>query len=197
MRLDKKTEVKIKKEALRLLKVGRPNWDKKHTLSSVKWIKKLISSEGGDEKILISTMYLHDIGYNKLPKGYSHEFIMKNKKEVDHGKIGSLIAAKYLSTLNYFTNKEIDKIVYLIKNHNKHNDIKQKDRQLVFEADSLAQIDYRECPPNYDYKNLKIFLNTTFKHRVKFIKTKTGKEILNILLPQAKIYLKELNKLGD
>jgi hypothetical protein len=192
MELDKKIEKKIKEQTFQFLKNTRPNWNKRHTLTSVKWMRELIKTEGGDEKILVPAIYLHDIGYDELPRGYSLKFIMKRKKEADHGKIGSLIAAKYLPKLNYFSDKEINKIVYLIKNHNKHNNIKSKDRQLVFEADSFAQIDYNECPPGFDYKNTKIFLDTIFKERAKLIKTKTGKKILNNLLPQAKEYLKNL-----
>lgn len=194
MKLDKKIENQIKKECLRLLVDGRPNWDVKHTISAVKWMKKLIETEGGNEKILIPAIYLHDVGYEKLPTGYSHELMMKNKKEKDHGLVGSRIAAEYLPKLKYFSGAEIKRIAYLIKNHNKHKNIKQKDRQLIFESDTMAQIDYENCPPNYDYKNLKEFLDTTFQERIKYINTKTGKKLLKELLPKAKNYLNNMSR---
>lgn len=194
MQLDKKIEGLIKNKALKLLVSGRPNWDKKHTLSTVKWMRELINKEGGNERILIPAMYLHDTGYEQLPKGYSHKFMLKNKRKWDHGKAGASIAEKFLPKLNYFSDNEINKICFLIENHNKHDNINEKDRQLVFEADSFGQIDYENCPPNYDYENLKIFLNTTFKERTGLIKTKTGKKILKELLPKAKKYLSILKK---
>jgi HD superfamily phosphodiesterase len=61
MKLDKETEGKLKAEALKYLEKGKPGWDIPHTLASVYWMKRLIEKEGGDERILVTAMYLHDI----------------------------------------------------------------------------------------------------------------------------------------
>lgn len=189
MKLDKKIEAKIKKQALKLLKIGRTGWDIRHTLCAVKWMKKLIKFEGGDEKTLIPAIYFHDAGYEELPLGFSHKQCMELKKKKDHGAAGAKLAKKYLTKIKYFKKPEIERIAYLIKNHNKHDNIKKFDRQLIFEADGLAQIDWHNCPPSYDKKNTELFLNTTFKKRMKYIKTKSGKKMLKRLLAKTEEYL--------
>lgn len=68
MKLDKGKEEEIKAIAIRHLKEGKPEWDVPHTLASVDWMRKLIEREGGNEKVLVTAMYLHDIGYPKLRK---------------------------------------------------------------------------------------------------------------------------------
>jgi HD superfamily phosphodiesterase len=189
MKLNKKIEAKIKQKAIKLLGIGRTNFDIRHTLCAVKWIKKLVKLEGGNEKILIPAIYFHDTGYDELPLGYNHQQCLALKKKKDHGEIGAELAKKYLARIKYFTKPEIEKIAYLVKNHNKHGNIKKLDRQLVFEADGFAQIDWSDCRPSYDKKNCVHFLKTTFKHRKKYIKTKSGKKIVKNLLAKTKKYL--------
>ncbi|MBI2459447.1 MAG: hypothetical protein HYV53_02750 [Parcubacteria group bacterium] len=192
MKLDKKIEAKIKQQALKLLKSGRANWDKRHTLCAVKWLKKLIKLEGGDEKILIPAIYFHDTGYEKLPLGYNHKQVMAAKP--DHSKRSAENIKKFLPTLNYFKSAEISRVAYLVKNHDKHSKIIEPDRQLVFEADGLAQIDWYNCKPSYDKKNTELFLSTTFKKRMKYYKTKSGKKILKQLLAKTEKYLARWKK---
>ncbi|MFH0956037.1 MAG: hypothetical protein V1801_02380 [Candidatus Falkowbacteria bacterium] len=192
MPLDKKIEAKIKKQAIKLLSIGRTDFDVRHTLCAVKWIKKLIELEGGEEKILIPAVYFHDTGYEKLPKGYTHNQCMAAKP--DHASQGEQNVKKILPKLNYFTPEEINRIAYLVKNHDKHSTIKETDRQLLFEADGFAQIDWYDYKPSYDKKNILLFLKTYFKKRKQYIKTKSGKKILKNLLAKTKKYLKNWPK---
>lgn len=187
MTLDKKIEAKIKREALKLLKNGRANWDRRHTLCAVKWIKKISKLENGDEKILIPAVYFHDTGYEELPLGYNHKQCLAAKP--DHALQSAKNVKQFFPSLNYFTPKEINRIAYLVKNHDKHSLIRAKDLQLVFEADGLAQIDWYDCYPSYDKENTIKFLTTTFKSRTKYYKTKSGQKILKQLLNKTKKYL--------
>ncbi|MFH1583328.1 MAG: hypothetical protein ABIB72_03360 [Candidatus Falkowbacteria bacterium] len=187
MKLDKKIEAKIKKEAIKLLSVGRTGFDVRHTLCAVKWMKKLIKLESGVEKILIPAIYFHDTGYEKLRRDYTHVECLAAKP--DHARLGAENAKKFLPKLKYFSQKEINRIAYLVKNHDKHKNIKEHDRQLVFEADGFAQINWYDCKPSYDKINTEIFLALTFKDRMKFIKSKSGKKILKQLLMKTKKYL--------
>lgn len=189
MKLDKKIEAKIKQSALKLLKNGRTNWDRRHTLCAVKWLKNLIKLEGGNEKIIIPAIYFHDTGYEELPLGYSHKECLAAKP--DHARQSAKNIKEIFPKLNYFSKTEINRIANLVIGHDKHSLIRKKDQQLVFEADGLAQIDWYNCKPSYDKKNTELFLNTTFKNRTKYIKTKTGKKILKRLIAKAKKYLAE------
>lgn len=188
MKLDKKIEETIKQEVLRLLKCGKPNWDIPHTNTTVKWIRKLIKLEGGNEKVLVPAAYFHDTGYKALKANYSHKEMMEAKP--GHAELGAINAKNFLSELNYFEDEEINRIIYLIANHDKHNNIQENDRQLLFEADGLAQINFDDCHPNYDKKNLIEFFETYYKKRKQFMKTKTGLEAMNKLEKKAKYYLK-------
>lgn len=187
MKLDKKIEAKIKKEAIKFLKQGKPGWDIPHTLNAVRWIKKLIKLEGGDEKILIPAVYFHDTGYPPLKKGYNYKKLIDSKK--NHALIAVQNAKSVLKKLNYFTKKEIDRMCYLVKNHDLHHNIKEKDRQLLFEADTFAMINWQVLPPNFDKANTIKFMDNYFSLRKKYLKTKTGKSIFDKLYPLALKYI--------
>ncbi|KYK26037.1 hypothetical protein AYK26_01155 [Euryarchaeota archaeon SM23-78] len=67
--------------------------------------------------------------------------------------------------------------------------IKTGDEQLVFEADSLAQIDVERVKPTFTKEDYLKFLEEYFeKDRVPLFKTKTSKKYLKELLPKAKAY---------
>ena len=185
MKLNKETEEKLKAEVLKYLEKTKPGWGIPHTLASVYWIRKLIEKEGGDERILISTMYLHDIGYPRLRKGYSFDEVMQVKAE--HIVRGVKISKKILKKLRY-SSSEINKIVHLIEIHDKLDEISAKDEILVMEADSLAQIDTERVTPNLDRENHLKFLKHFKEERMPKFKTQTGKKFLKQLLPIVENY---------
>lgn len=191
MKLSKKLEDKIKVEVLKILEnSGRPNWDIPHTLDSVKWMKKLVKNEGGNEKILVTAMYFHDSAYPKMKKGYSYDDIHKIKVKFDHAGEGAKVARKSLKKIGDFTDQEIEEVAYLVANHNYHHNIDSYDRQLVFEADGLAQINWRECPPNFDKENclkwMKKYLSV--ERPMERWKTKTGRKYFRYLLKKSESY---------
>lgn len=188
--LNKKVENKIKEEVTKFLKFGRGDWDLRHTVTSVKWMRELIKKCGGNEKILITAMYFHDTGYEDLSSNLTHKNVMKAKKI--HAETGALNVKKILPQLNYFSKEEIERIAYLVLMHDKHENIIEKDRQLVFDADSLAQIDWENCPPAFDKENCEEFLSSYFKRRKKFLNTEFAIEKTKNLLKNAKEYLKNL-----
>jgi hypothetical protein len=189
MHLDPEIEEKIKEEMIKLTSVGRTNWDTKHTLCAVKWMKKLIEAEGGDERILLPAMYFHDTGYEDLGNSYGVDEVAAAKK--GHAQRGAENAFDFLQNLNYFSAEEIKRIVYLITNHDIHNNVTENDRQLILEADGLGQIDWENCPPSYDKKSQLRFLNEILpRDRIPFIKTAAGKKYFTELLEKAKNYRK-------
>jgi hypothetical protein len=185
----KEIEEKIRKKTSELLKEKRGGWDLKHTLVSVKWMKKLIEEYGGNKKILTTTMYFHDTGYEDLKDNYTHKDVIKAKKY--HTETGAENARRFLAKISDFSQEEINRISYLILKHDDFEFTKEKDRQLVFDADSLAQIDWENCPPNYNKNNCEEFLNTDFKKRVKCLNTERAKKTIKHLLISAKKYLEK------
>ncbi|MDD4333222.1 MAG: HD domain-containing protein [Patescibacteria group bacterium] len=185
MKLNPKIEKIIKEESMKLLEKCKVNWDIPHTLDTVKWMKKLIKNEGGNEKILITTMYLHDTGYPYL-KNYNFSELIKSKE--NHATIAAENAKYILNKLN-FTKKEIACIAHLIKYHDKHKNIKTKDRQLVMEADALAKIDWYIVKPNLDKANTQKYFDYYKKECLPHFKTQTGKKLIKTILSRAENYL--------
>lgn len=191
MKLSKRLEENIKEEVLKIIgKSGRPDWDIPHTLDSVNWMKKLVKAEGGNEKILVTTMYFHDCAYPKMKKGYSYDEISKIKREFDHAGEGAKKAKKILNKIGGYSDRETEKIAHLVENHNFHHNLDSHDRQLVFEADGLAQINWRECPPNFDKENcskwMKKYLN--IERPIHYWKTKTGRKYFKQLIKKNETY---------
>ncbi|HTW96991.1 MAG TPA: hypothetical protein VMD74_05035 [Candidatus Methylomirabilis sp.] len=73
---------------------------------------------------------------------------------------------------------------------NIHNNVTEKDRQLVLEADGLGQIDWNDCSPSYDKKNTEEFF-AAFKNkdRLPYVKTETGKKFYQELIKMAEKFL--------
>lgn len=189
MKLDPGLEEKIKSKAISYLKTGRHGFDIPHTMASVYWMQQLLIKEKGNPKILVSAMYLHDVGYaNKLPKGHSYEQCLQAKK--DHMIHGAEIARKILEKVGQFTKEEIDEIENLVKTH----DIIDRDRnhheQLVFEADTLGQVDRDRAKPSFDKANYQKWLAGVEKARIPQLKTKSGIKFLNQIIQIARDYYK-------
>ncbi len=178
MELDKKTEQKLIKVLGNYF--DKKNWTYKHSILSAEWMRKIIKKEGGDEKILVTTMYLHDIGYGKFLKNdYSLDDRLALKKK--HMIVGAKLAKKILKRLNY-TKKQIKMIAHLIKIHDNMKKIKKKHEIMVMEADSLSQIDHKKLKPSINKKDYMRFLEKFKNVRMSKFKTKTGKQNLKQLL---------------
>lgn len=190
MNLSKETEEKIKEIAMSYLEKGKPNWDIPHTLAAVYWIRELIKIEGGNEKILVTTMYLHDIGYPNLQKGYDFNDLIKVKK--NHAQVGSIETQKILRNIKEFSEEEIKEITFLIMYHDTLDKIKTFNQQMVMEADSLAQLDIKRVKPNFDKPNCMKYLKHFNEKRALSFKTLTGKEYLRKILKNFEEYIKEI-----
>jgi HD superfamily phosphodiesterase len=187
MKLAKELEERLKIEALKYLKKGRKDLDVPHTLNSVEWMRKLIEKEGGDEKILVTAMYLHDTGYpvvNDLNKDRL-ERIKKLKKV--HAVEGARIAEEILKRLGSYSAAEIKEIIFLVRHHDDLN-IKSRNHQLVFEADNLSKIDVKALTPTLDESIYPLFIKHYKEYRAPLFKTNTGREYLKRLLPKAESY---------
>ena len=171
----------LKREALKYLEEGRPNWDVPHTLATIHWIKELIKAEGGNEKILVSTMYLHDIDYTKKDSDYNS--VSKSKEK--HMVLGSKLAKEILSKLEY-SEEEIKEIVHLVRVHDNIETLSSFNEILVFEADSLTQIDVERIQSTFNKDEIKRFLNSFEEYRLPRFKTNKGKALVKELFKKVK-----------
>tara|TARA_Y100000310_G_scaffold321602_1_gene379481 strand:+ start:359 stop:922 length:564 start_codon:yes stop_codon:yes gene_type:complete len=185
MKLDEQLEERLKSEAIKHLEQGKPDWDIPHTLATVYWMRQLIEKEGGDERILVTTMYLHDIGYDNLKQGYNFDDLMKTK--MTHAEISVREAENILKRLEY-SNNEIKEIIDLVRYHDTLDNIDTPNRQLVMEADCLAAIDWERVTPNFDKENTQKYLDYFKETKVDKFQTETGKRLLKELLQKAENY---------
>lgn len=191
MKIKKELEEKIKKAVLEKIgNGGRQGWDIQHTLCAVKWMKALIKENKGDEKVLISAVYFHDSCYPSYKAGYSFE--KSQEMKIMHAKRGADFSKKVLGKIKEFSKEEIEEVYRLVKNHDIHNNINDNNRQLVFEADGLAQLDWSDCPPNFDKENCLKWLKKYFEKErpLKYWKTKLGKTNIQKLRKKANNYWK-------
>lgn len=189
MKLEKELEEKIKSSVLEKIgNGGRQEWDIPHTLCSVKWIKRLLEKNEGNEKILVPVMYFHDSCYPSNKAGYSFEKSQEMKES--HAERGADFSREILNKIGGFSQEEIGEIYRLVKNHDIHNNIEDNNRQLVFEADGLAQLDWEDCPPNFNKENCLKWMKKYFEveRPLEYWKTKLGKESIQSLRKKGDAY---------
>ena len=186
MKFDVELEERVKSAALNFLERGKAGWDVPHTLACVHWMKELLKYEKGNPKILIPAIYLHDVGYPKLTEDYG--LVDYKEATANHMIIGEKIARSILRETPEFDGKEIREITHLIRIHDDLDEIKTHNEQLIFEADSLGQIDVDRVKPTFSREDYVTWLDSFERERVPKFKTQRGKQILNKLLPKAKAY---------
>lgn len=190
MKITPELEEAIKAKAVEHLAHGRPGWDVPHTLTAVYWMKELIKEEGGDEGILVPTMYLHDLGYAGLFREiYELEGVLLQKEK--HMIISAIEARKILDELRCsyrITQPEIVQIVGLVRKHDRLEELKTYEEILVLEADALAQIDVGRVKPTYTKDHYCRFLDNFWRERVPRFRTDTGRSVLGVLLEKVGEY---------
>ncbi len=186
--LSSEKEREIREIALEEMEKARPGWDVPHIKAAAFYMKMLIASEGGNPRVLLPAIYLHDIGYaGLLEEGYSLEENEDVKEK--HMERGAKMCKYILRDVGGFTEEEIDRITHLVEVHDKKDEIESHEEQLVFEADSLAQIDVEKVEPSFNKENYRKFLKKFEEERAPKFKTETGKEEIEKLLPKAREYL--------
>jgi hypothetical protein len=109
-----------------------------HTQGVVKAMELILQIEKGNENILIPAAILHDVGWSKIPINLQKSQDETDKKQAIklHLEYASSIIREILTKINY-PQKQIQKIINLVKAH-KFEDPKNLDKQLLIDADSLA-----------------------------------------------------------
>jgi putative nucleotidyltransferase with HDIG domain len=180
--MDNNLEEKLKIEVFKYLEKGRPNWDLPHTLAVVHWMKELLKGEGGNSRVLITAAYLHDIGYANMfdESNYDDDSVMVMRSK--HMQIGVEYSRNILDKVKGFEKEEIERIFHLVGMHDDLEQIVDNDEQILFEADSLGQIDIERVKSNWNDEDYKKFINHYQRDRAIRFKTKTGIKFRDILL---------------
>lgn len=116
------------------------------------------------QKILDISAILHDIGIHPGEEKYGR----------CDGKIqemeGSSYAREFLKDFKEVTEDEVERVCYLIGHHHTYNDVDGQDYQILLEADFLVNA-YEDS----------LSKESIYNFREKVFKTKSGKEMLDIM----------------
>lgn len=139
----------IYREAEHLLEVRQ---NKIHTRISYHFALKLLEEEGGDSRLVLPAILLHDIGYSQVPKDeLKHAFgptIKKPELRRLHETEGVRLAGKILQKMDYPVEfvREIQKI---IDGHDTRETAWHINDMIVKDADKLFRFSYEGF--NLDY----------------------------------------------
>lgn len=111
-----------------------------HTKHVVKSMELLIKNEGGEERILIPSAILHDVGFSKIDKKLQSSKKLEEKREAQrqHLVLAKDIIQEILGKSGYNQN-DIDRIVGIVEEH-KFHDPEEKEKQLLIDADNLSDV---------------------------------------------------------
>lgn len=186
--IDKKLEQRLKQVAWTYIsKSKKADWDIPHTEAAAYYMKELIKAEGGNSRIFIPAIYLHDIGYSLAIKSDNPDMDSTYDKKPAHMKLGADAARKIVTGLEFYP-VEIDQIVHLVEVHDELDKIKTFAEQMVFEADSLAQLDTKRVKPTWSKEDRGRWMERWQEKRVLLFKTETGIRLKDKLLPIALNY---------
>lgn len=111
-----------------------------HTRISVDFAYELLKREGGDERIVIPAMILHDVGWKRVPEdrqvGAFGPYAKSREVNRIHETEGASIAASILKELGY-EEDEIREIAAIIEGHDSREAAISLNDMLVKDADKL------------------------------------------------------------
>ncbi|MCD6295192.1 MAG: HD domain-containing protein [Deltaproteobacteria bacterium] len=142
LEVDEKRQIELKNRVRPILEEGRPG-DWEHTLRTIRYAWDLLRAEPGDPEIVISTLYLHDIGWSRVDLDDFFNASPRMKRYTGscfrHMEEGALLARKILDDLHY--DKILsDKIVSIISVHDAPETVfsmHDPSATLVVEADRM------------------------------------------------------------
>lgn len=175
-------EHKLIESAKPYLEMARAG-DWKHALRVVKWVKELGESRN-DLYLLITTAYIHDIGWSGIaPKG-KIDFEEMLKLEPEANKNSSILILEILGKLQ-FTDSEIGTITRLVSAVDRHKS-EAEDEAVVVDADNLSKLCFEHLEEKYQPESFPEVINLWETKLSDRIKTQKGKELFPILLSELK-----------
>lgn len=157
-----------------------------HTKGVVYAMELLLKKEKGDPSILIPAAILHDTGWSNVPLDLqrSDKEEEKNKALKLHLKYAEPIIWEILKKVN-FSEEKIQKIVDLVLAH-KFCKPKEFEKQLLIDADTLADTFKEQFNSNYKYYNVTPEDHYNFRKKNDKYYSKTAIEISSIELKKRK-----------
>jgi len=171
-------EEEVKDFVLETLGDSRGNFNGPHTLAAVYWMKWLLRQYSWMTrigKVLILSIYLHDIGWAKIPEEdmAGQEKMHGHGRKSEHMKLGAEMVREYLTPYLgiLVTTEEIEEIVFYVAHHDNLEVVRDATHQgivFVVMADTLGQIDTERVIPTLKRAELEKFLKRLDERRRPF-----------------------------
>lgn len=164
-------------------------WDLPHTKAVAYYAGKISSEERLDSLILVTTAWLHDIGYSGLFKDdESRNYDQVQDKKFRHMVIGEQRAREFLGrgdVKGFYTDIQKYAIIHLVSVHDQLEKLNHVNELVFMEADTLGQIDIGRVTPTFDREQVEKYILRDLKERrwPKFI-SQTGKQLYKELYPK-------------
>ncbi len=117
--------------------------DSGHASVTLEYVKTLLALEKGDEKVIVPSIILHDIGWSQMPTDramliFDQKASPEEKKEatLEHQNKGVELARKILDSVQYPENLTKE-ILEIISQHDTRQDFISKNEGLARDADKL------------------------------------------------------------
>lgn len=155
------------------------NGDWNHAKRVVKWIKELGSGRS-DLYLLITTGYMHDIGWRDVlpPQKLSFEKLLEYEPQAN--KNSKPFIKELLASLDY-SSGEIDTVLKLVAAADKHKS-DSDDEAIIVDADNLSKLDINHLNEKFQENEWMKMYNLWKEKFPKRIKTSKGGRIYPSLL---------------
>jgi putative nucleotidyltransferase with HDIG domain len=178
----------VEEYALSFLRKGREGFDIPHTKTVVYYAEQIAIAQGFDVQVFKTAAWLHDIGYFGLFNSTveSDNFEKIGERKAFHMINGGKIARGFLNSpeiTEFYNPEQKDKIIFLVENHDKLDELSTLEQYAFMEADTLGAIDLSRLKPTYDKVNALKYIKNDLAKRIELFKTEYGKRVLEELLP--------------
>ena len=114
-----------------------------HTRIAYSFALKLLEAEGGDEKIVIPAVLLHDVGWKTVPEELQLKAFGPGRNDLEINRIheveGAKIARELLQQAGYDP-ELVDQIVEIILEHDSRHEAISHNDALVKDSDKLCEV---------------------------------------------------------
>ncbi len=136
--------VALKDIYLKIFNLAGPYLDTRdndiHTRIAHSFALKLLEAEGGDEKVVIPAVLLHDLGWKMVPENLQLKAFGPGKRDMEINRIheveGAKIAREILESVNYDADL-VEEIVTIISEHDSRREPLSLNDAIVKDSDKL------------------------------------------------------------
>lgn len=175
----------IDKTILEDLKRGRPGWDLPHTKAVVHYMQEILKFHPDlDETVMLLAAYTHDWGYaDAFTEGEGSDLESIRALKAKHMDIGAEKVNVLFKGTQLLTQEQLERIMHLVRMHDKLEELNSKDELVLMEADTLGALDPDLVEFDFSKEDNDNYINNVIKiKRLPLFITEWSKERLEELI---------------